>query len=342
MPVRQKGEKWVADFAHEKRRYREFGFSSQVEAEAWEKQARVAVTRGLPLPPSPRTQQALPPTSDLHVIQGLVEHVKKVRWSSMKSDASEKTATAFQNWVGARTPTSHALTTEEVHRYVAHLKDGDRAGGTINRHLAAISCLSKIAKKLRIIEEIPDLPKQREGDHRIRWFTEEEESMLFNTLRLWSKHRERDLFIFLVDTGARLGEALKLRWQDVSPDGRIVTFWDTKAGNSRSIPLTIRAGEAVKRRRAEGGELAGPFAWAGQSSLTSQWRRLQTHLPFLQDAVIHTFRHTCASRLVQRGVDIMRVRMWMGHKAVETSLRYAHLAPKHLDDALKVLEGGTR
>lgn len=54
----------------------------------------------------------------------------------------------------------------------------------------------------------------------------------------------------------------------------------------------------------------------------------------------YTFRHTCASRLVQKGVDILRVLSRMGHMTVQTPLRTAPLAPQHLDDVLKVLEGG--
>ncbi len=119
-----------------------------------------------------------------------------------------------------------------------------------------------------------------------------------------------------------------------------MTFWETKAGNHRSVPLTQRAQRVVARRRPISKD--GPFAEINRSTLRSLWDRLRTHYPWLKDAVIHTYRHTCASRLVQRGVDLMRVKLWMGHKAIQTTLRYAHLAPKHLEDALEALEKGDK
>lgn len=54
--------------------------------------------------------------------------------------------------------------------------------------------------------------------------------------------------------------------------------------------------------------------------------------------VIHTFRHTCASRLIQAGVDLHRVMKWMGHMDIKTTLRYADLAPKDLNEGLAALE----
>ena len=50
--------------------------------------------------------------------------------------------------------------------------------------------------------------------------------------------------IFLIDTGARLGEGIGLHWQDIQGDR--VTFWLTKNGRSRSVPLTERAALALQ------------------------------------------------------------------------------------------------
>lgn len=340
MSARRKGRSWVADFTVAGVRYREFGFPSEAEAEAWELEARAALKRGKEMPSAPSDARASG-VAGITTIQDLYDHVVKIRWSNMKTTSSAECAQLFVTWVGPATDLAEALSATSIHEYVEHLQDERRvSGGTINRRLAAVSRLAKAAVSLDRIPKVPEMPWQREGEHRIRWFTPEEEEQILLTLRLWGQHAERDLFIFLADTGARKGEALKLRWQDISGGDRVVTFWETKTGNHRSVPLTGRVREAVARRRAEGSHLAGPFAGINEHTLRSLWSRLRTHLPFLQDAVIHTFRHTCASRLVQKGVDLMRVRVWMGHSTVTTTLRYAHLAPKHLDDALQALEGG--
>lgn len=53
--------------------------------------------------------------------------------------------------------------------------------------------------------------------------------------------------------------------------------------------------------------------------------------------VPYALRHTCCSRLVQRGVNLRVVQEWMGHKTITVTLRYAHLCPTNLLNAVNVL-----
>jgi site-specific recombinase XerD len=53
---------------------------------------------------------------------------------------------------------------------------------------------------------------------------------------------------------------------------------------------------------------------------------------------VHTLRHTFASHLVMKGVDLPTVRKLMGHADIQTTMIYAHLAPDHLAEAVDRLE----
>lgn len=53
---------------------------------------------------------------------------------------------------------------------------------------------------------------------------------------------------------------------------------------------------------------------------------------------LHTLRHTFASHLVMKGVDLPTVSKLMGHADIETTMIYAHLADKHVDKAVEKLK----
>ena len=62
----------------------------------------------------------------------------------------------------------------------------------------------------------------------------------------------------------------------------------------------------------------------------------------ITDFTLHDLRHTVASRLVMRGVDLTTVKELMGHKHINMTLRYAHLAPGHKRAAIAVLDQPAR
>jgi integrase len=48
----------------------------------------------------------------------------------------------------------------------------------------------------------------------------------------------------------------------------------------------------------------------------------------------HTLRHTAASRRVMAGVDLVAVKELLGHRDIQTTLRYSHMTPGHLQEAV--------
>jgi site-specific recombinase XerD len=70
------------------------------------------------------------------------------------------------------------------------------------------------------------------------------------------------------------------------------------------------------------------------TSITTAWRNLR-RLAKLRNFHFHDLRHHFASRLVQAGVDLNSVRELLGHSDIKMVLRYAHLAPEGLADAVE-------
>jgi integrase len=227
-----------------------------------------------------------------------------------------------------------AFSDDMFDRLVGTLRERGNSNATINRKMAALSKLLRKAYKMGDIHSLPEFRRQKERAGRIRFLEPEEESRLFEAIRDRS-HDAWRLSVFLVDTGCRLGEALGLRWGDIHADR--VSFWLTKSGRSRTVPLTARAREAV-----EGADRrwTGPFAMFSQVGYRAIWNDAKHETGFGLDNQIvpHILRHTCASRLVRGGIDIRRVQMWLGHQTLQMTMRYAHLATNDLDPCVRVLE----
>lgn len=336
--VRPHGNGFIAEPMIAGKRYRHT-FNTEAEASAFVLEAKAAHKLGKPIPvPGAGTKAA----NRVNTIDELADYTYKMQWAEAKSgEQLLMIAKCYARFVGPALPVAQALAADKVLEYVESKKTMGCSGSTINRHLSAISVMAKLAVALKLIPEKPTLLWQNEGFHRLRYFTEAEELQILNTLKHWEQAEYIDLFIFLVDTGARLGEAQKLAWGDIR--GRGITFEDTKntdaAGlNIRTISATPRVLEALERCRAREGCEKGPFRTLQRHKLRHIWNRLRGVLKWMgEDTVIHTFRHTCASRLVQRGVDLYRVMKWMGHKNITMTMRYAKLAPNSMDDLSDVL-----
>lgn len=201
---------------------------------------------------------------------------------------------------------------------------------TINRFMAMLSKALTEAHKRGKLTATPKVPYRKEPNGKLRWLTRDEEQRLLDgCANLWPAPEAqlmRNLIVFLVDTGARLGEALKAGQDPIHRIGAPkcqVTFTDTKNGKARSVPLTSRASSVILPD------------WSTKLAV-DRFSKLRDHCG-MPDVSLHTLRHTCASRLVQGGMDLYRVMHWLGHSSLAVTQRYAHLAPSALAQGLEIL-----
>ena len=145
----------------------------------------------------------------------------------------------------------------------------------------------------------------------------------------------------LIDTGFRTGELWRVTSEHVDLNRGCITLWQTKSGKPRTVPMTARVQEITSRRMRH--YPTGPlFPEGSKEWYRNGWDRVRQlmHKENDPEFVPHALRHTCCSRLVQRGVPLTHVQAWMGHKTIQTTMRYAHLMPHDLFTAVAVLEGG--
>jgi len=272
-------------------------------------------------------------------LSDLKERTAALYWRKQKAAAkSESVADLVVGYFGKSLPVVK-IDHKAINTYRLELATKGNTPATINRKLAALSKMLHLAADEGNIKQVPKIQRERETGGRERFVTRDEEARPLATLKVWGCHDEHDLVMFLIDTGARLGEAVKLRWPEVGPER--ATFLGTKNGENRTIPLTSRLKAMLDAREGADSYDRQALVFSGKSrGIRIIWTRVRRHMKLQDDPnfVIHILRHTCASRLLQGGANLKYVQQWLGHKSIMVTQRYAHLAPTSLDALTKILE----
>ena len=258
-------------------------------------------------------------------------------WKGTKSEATASVNTASAvAFFGGATPLKD-LSVQQIDAYVESLQNKQNTNGTINRKLSALSKMLRFGLEREFITKIPRIEKKKEATGRIRWLTKSEEQILVEYFYKTNRADLSTLIVFLLDTGARAGEALSVTWKDIK--NGTATFWDTKNGSPRSVPLTKRL-VALLDSSSNPDSTERVFKTITYAELHYLWQKAKKAIGFEADDqfVPHCLRHTCASRLAQAGVPIVTIKEFMGHKNIQVTMRYAHLSPNQLDRAREALE----
>ncbi|HJY86645.1 MAG TPA: site-specific integrase, partial [Candidatus Acidoferrales bacterium] len=129
------------------------------------------------------------------------------------------------------------------------------------------------------------------------------------------------------------------RWQDVDLKRAIITIPCSKHGEARRIQInsTARAALLALRERGDGVGYVCPGYDGPRTRDWRNWLEKAVQAAGIQNLHWHDLRHTFASRLVMAGVPLRAVQVLMGHKRIETTLRYSHLGEAHLYEAVERL-----
>jgi integrase len=215
------------------------------------------------------------------------------------------------------------------------------SNGTLNRKVSALTkVLNTCKKRSGGLVAIPYVTRYREARGRIRFLSTQEEATVLALCTQWNKLDHRDVITMLVDTGLRTGELWRLECRDVDLTHGLLSIWQSKNDNPRSLPMTSRVREIVTRRMQGLPTTGRPFPFQNSWLGNSLWHKVKVAMGLQDDKqfIPYALRHTCASRLIQRGVGLAVVQAWLGHRTITQTLNYAHLAPASLQEAAKVLE----
>jgi integrase len=213
------------------------------------------------------------------------------------------------------------------------------AGSTVNRYVTALSAVLSVA-----VKEYGWLPRNpvanvmrlEDSKGRERFLAKLE---MLELLKACGPSDCRELLPIVelaLATGAGKSELLNLLWNDVRVGGgqRVVTFRDTKNGETRTVPLSSSA-EATLTQWA-----SGRIAWQqgrvfqiSKTELDKSWRVARDSAG-LHDVRFHDLRHSAASYLAMSGASLMDIAAILGHKTLAMVKRYSHLSEQHTTAAI--------
>ena len=171
---------------------------------------------------------------------------------------------------------------------------------------------------------------------RLRYLTEDEQERLINVCNKEIK----PIVITALNTGMRKSEILHLTWDRVDLENRIILLDKTKNGERREIPINqtlLNTLSGIVRNIKTDYVFYNPETLKPYCDIKKSWQRAlaKTHI---LDFRFHDLRHTFASSLVMKGVDLATVKELLGHKDIKMTLRYSHLSQAHVKQAVSVLD----
>ena len=187
--------------------------------------------------------------------------------------------------------------------------------------------------------EMIKFPKPRPTKNtKVHYLTKDMEIELLNYLTANEYREARNIVECLIDLGCRVNELLGLEKRFVDFDNNQINFNDRKNDQAVAVPMTNRVRETMQSYYNDSKDFDTIFSY-DYSELNAIWQKARKDLGYADKKfyTIHLCRHTCASRLVQRGVPILLVKDWLGHEDIENTMIYAHLAPKALHSVVGVL-----
>jgi integrase len=264
-------------------------------------------------------------------------------WRGIANEENSlRNAALALNFFGKNTPVNE-ITQDWLDGYLAQLRKAGSSNGTINRKMATLSRVLSYAVECRKLSPLdkPKFRRQKEMEGRMRILTNTEEEQVLGFLGQWGKEDEAECVCILVDSGLRPSELFRLEARDcdfnVGKHGAMQIAF-TKNGKTRVVPMTLRVKEILQRRVEI--TATGPLFPFDKDWLIRAWSRVRSVMGQDHDKefIPYALRHTCASRLVQRGVPLTVIQKWLGHESIRVTQRYAKIRPEDLFAAVDVLE----
>ena len=205
------------------------------------------------------------------------------------------------------------------------------SSATVTKDINTLSKLLKVAQRDWNVylpnDPFKHISKLKQPPSRVRRLSKNEEFILMNR----SESNLRNIIIFAIETGMRLGEILSLKWSDISNNFAVLE--KTKNGEVRYVPMSKIANQILMKIQKNKNDDRVFYFWKTVSGFESSWQKFKKR-EGLVDLRFHDLRHEAISRMFEKGMSHMEVSAISGHKSLLVLRKYTHLNIEYLRDKL--------
>lgn len=147
----------------------------------------------------------------------------------------------------------------------------------------------------------------------------------------------KPILVMAYNTGMRRSEILSLKWDNVNLSNGYIIVEESKNDESRYIPINKELNKALKSVKYHS---SGEYVFSHDEEPVKCFKTAfynAVERSGVKKFTFHDLRHTFASNLVMRGVDIITVSELLGHKSLSMTKRYSHPTPEHKRSAVETL-----
>ncbi len=237
-------------------------------------------------------------------------------------------------------------------------RDRGNSVQTRNARLAAIRSFFRLVTlrepaRIDLAAQVLAIPTKRADRRLIGYLTRPEIDAIVATpnTQTWNGKRDYALLLTLYNTGARISEILSLRQHNLAFGATSLLHLKGKGRKERSVPLWPTTSRTLRAWVTDCGDSAdrilfpsargGPLSTDGATYILQQAvRRALPSCPSLKAKRIspHVIRHTTAMHLLQSGVEIAVIALWLGHESLDTTHMYIQADLKTKEQALGKLQ----
>ena len=249
----------------------------------------------------------------------------------------------FTEHHGRSFPTSK-ISSALVNQWAVDLEENGMSNATINRCISAISTVLNHCSCDDLCGPPPKFKRRKETEGRILFFTKEDvNQMCHASVDVFNRMDLAEIIQVAAFTGMRQGELLKLKARDIDLSLNTIHVGGrpdvvTKAGNYRSIPIHERITAPLQNRLEEVSPSVRVFDdWTTKDQLLRAFNKVRRYVGLPEGYCFHSLRHSFATWHAEAGTPMRTLMMLMGHKRIETTLRYAKVTNKASIEAMQAI-----